>query len=216
MSFYQVSNMTIRVPKVPYRLPGEPGTQWINIFNRLSKERVLFLIQNLEDEIANQLICLLLYLCSENEERDIFLYVNSIGGSFSCSLSLVDTIEYIKPDVNTINVGAAESIASLVVARGRRQKRLALPHAHFLIYQPERSSKGQATRIFYESEEVIRLRRSIRNLYVKFTDKSLSRIAKDLDRGEFMSANQACKYGLIDWVGSRIKSFDFVLVKEEK
>jgi ATP-dependent Clp protease protease subunit len=112
----------------------------------------------------------------------------------------VDTIQYINVDVNTINVGTAASRASFVIARGRQGKRLALPHARFIIHQPERGSKGQATEIFSEAEEVIRLRQAIGRLYSEFTGQSLNQVALDLDRAEFLGAKQACDYGLIDSV----------------
>jgi ATP-dependent Clp protease protease subunit len=198
--------MPIGVPKVPYRLPGENQFQWVDIYNRLSRERVLFLTQDIEEEITNQLIGLLLYLSSEDEKRDIFLYVNALGGIVICGLSLVDTMQYINADVNTVNVGTAASRASFVVARGRKGKRLSLPHARFIIHQPEGGSKGQATEIFAEAEEVIRLRQAIGRLYSEFTGQSLNQIAVDLDRDEFLGAGQACDYGLIDSVRVDTKS----------
>lgn len=193
--------MPIGVPKVPYRLPGDIQTQWVDIYNRLSRERVLFLTQDIEDEITNQLIGLLLYLSSEDAKRDVFLYVNSPGGSVTCGLAIVDTIQYVKSDVNTINVGTAASIASFVVAGGKLGKRLALPHSRFIIHQPEGGSQGQATDVFSEAAEVMRLRRAIGRLYSEFTGQPLNQIALDLDRDEFLSAKQACEYGIIDWVG---------------
>jgi ATP-dependent Clp protease protease subunit len=196
--------MPIGVPKVPFRLPGESIPQWIDIYNCLSRERVLFLTQELEDEITNQLVGLILYLSSEIDKNDIFLYVNSPGGSVACGLSIVDTISYIKSDVNTITVGLAASIRSFVVAGGEQGKRLALPHARFIIHQPEGRSKGQATEVFAEAQEVLRLRRTIGRLYSNFTKQPLSRIATDLDRDEFINANQAYNYGLIDFVGSKL------------
>jgi ATP-dependent Clp protease protease subunit len=197
--------MPIGVPKVPYRLPGEGQSQWIDIYNCLSRERILFLTQDLEDETSNQLIGLLLYLSSEDRKRDIFLYVNSPGGSVSCGLSIVDTIQYINTNVNTINVGTAASIAAFVVARGTPEKRLALPHSRFIVHQPEGGSKGQATEVFAEAEEVIRLRRTIGRLYSEFTGQPLNRIAEYLDRDVFLNAKEACEYGLIDLVGKSTK-----------
>lgn len=197
--------MPIGVPKVPYRLPGEKHPQWVDIYNCLSRERILFLTQDLTDEITNQLIGLLLYLNSEDKKRDIFLYVNSPGGSVICGLSLVDTIQYIISDVNTINIGIAASMASFIVARGSRSKRLALPHTRFIIHQPEGGSKGQATEVFAEAEEVIRIRRAIGCLYAEFTGQPLDQIAKDLDRDAFLNAKQAFEYGLIDLVGKKSK-----------
>jgi ATP-dependent Clp protease protease subunit len=197
--------MPIGVPKVPYRLPGERQTQWVDIYNYLSRERILFLTQDLENETVNQIIGLFLYLSSEDQNRNIFLYINSSGGSASGGLSLVDTIQYVKVDVNTINVGTAASIASFVVASGKRGKRLALPHARFIIHQPEGRSKGQATEIFAEAEEVVRLRCAIGRLYAEFTGQSLIQIAEDLDRDVFLNAKQACKYGLIDLIRKSTK-----------
>jgi len=209
--------MPIGVPKVPFRLPGETQPQWIDIYNCLSRERVLFITQELEDEITNQLIGLILYLSSEIDKNDLFLYVNSPGGSVACGLSLVDTISYIKTDVNTINVGLAASMASFVVAGGEPGKRLALPHSRFIIHQPEGRSKGQATEVFAEAQEVIRLRRTIGRLYSNFTGQSLSRLASDLDRDEFINAKQAYNYGLIDFVGSdvtnlRTRKLEYVIL----
>jgi ATP-dependent Clp protease protease subunit len=194
--------MPIGVPKVAYRIPGESRPQWIDIYNCLYRERVLFLTQDLADEITNQLIGLLLYLSSEDEKRDILLYINSQGGSVACGLSLVDTMQYIKADVNTINVGMAASIAAFTVAGGKVGKRLALPHARFVIHQPEGIRKGQAREIFAESQEVIRMRRTIGRLYSKFTGQPLNRIAADLDRDEFFNSRQARKYGLVDSIRS--------------
>jgi ATP-dependent Clp protease protease subunit len=192
--------MPIGVPKVLYRLPGETQSQWVDIYNCLSRERILFITQDLDDERTNQLIGLLLYLSSEDRKRDIFLYVNSLGGLVSCGLSLVDTIQYVKVGVNTINVGIAASIAAFVVASGEYKKRLALPHARFMVHQPEGRSKGQATEIFAEVEEIVRLRRTIRRLYSEFTGQPLNQIAEDLNRDIYLNAEQACKYGIIDRV----------------
>jgi ATP-dependent Clp protease protease subunit len=167
---------------------------------------VLFLTQNLDDETTNQLIGVLLYLGSEDKECDIFLYVNSNGGSVSCGLSLVDTMNHIKTDVNTVNVGTAESIASLVMASGRKGGRLALPHARFRIHQPEGCATGQATEVLTESKEVVRIRRTIGYLYAEFTGQSLDCIALGLDRDEFLDATQAFAYGLIDCVRNEHRS----------
>ena len=190
--------MPIGIPKVPFRLPGEIQPQWIDIYNRLSRERVLFLTQDLENQMTNELIGFLLYLSSEDPKRNIFIYVNSPGGTVTCGLSLVDTIQYIRADVNTINVGTAASTASFVVARGTHGKRIALPHSRFIIHQPEGISQGQATDIFTEAQEVIRLRYIIGKLYSEFTGQPIEQIAADLDRDEFLDATQAINYGLID------------------
>ena len=196
--------MPIGVPKVPYCIPGDTINQWVDIYNRLSRERVLFLTQSIEDERTNQLLGLFLYLSSEDKKSDIFLYVNSPGGSVACGLAIVDTINYVDSQINTINIGTAASIASFVVAGGEFGKRLTLPHARFIIHQPEGGSKGQATEVFSKAEEIIRLKHAIGKLYSKFTKQSLNRIANDLDRDEFLTAKQACEYGLIDLVGKSL------------
>lgn len=199
--------MPIGVPKVPYRLPGEPQAQWVDLYNRLSRQRVLFLTQDLDDERTNQLVGLRLYLSAEDEDQELFLYVNSPGGSVACGLSLVDTRQYITADVNTITVGTAASRASFVVAGGTRGKRVGLPNSRYRIHQPEGGSKGQATEVVAEAEEVVRLRHAVGQLYSEFTNQPLSRIADDLDRDEFRGAAEAREYGLIDFVVSEWQQF---------
>jgi len=192
--------MPIGVPKVPYLLPGESTPQWIDIYNRLSRERVLFLTQEIEETIVNQLIGLLIYLSSTNEKSDIFIYINSPGGAAASGLALVDTISYVNTDVRTINVGTAYSIASFVIAGGRKGKRVALTHSRIVLYQHEGRNKGHATGIFTEADEVLRMRQSISRLYSEFTGQAWKRITIDIERGEFFSSRQAYKYGLIDVV----------------
>ena len=190
--------MPIGIPKVPYCIPGKINLQWIDIYNRLSAERVLFLTQNLEEEIINELIRLMLYITSKNEKKDIILYINSPGGSVISGISIVDTIKYITANVNTINIGIAASIASFIVAAGHIGKRVALTHARFIIHQSSRKTSGQATEIFKNVEEIIRLRRIIGNFYSIFTGQPISRVAIDLDHDEFFDANEALEYGLVD------------------
>ena len=193
--------MPIGVPKVPYRILGDQTSQWIDIYQRLSRERVLFLAQDLEEDSTNQLISILLYLNADVNQQDVFIYINSTHGSTACGLAIVDTIQYIKSDVNTINIGIARSIAAFVVARGNQNKRLSLPNARFILRQPENESMGQATEIFSAAEEIIRLRVAIGKLYAEFTGKSIAQITRDLDRDDFLSAKQAYEYGIIDFVG---------------
>jgi ATP-dependent Clp protease protease subunit len=194
--------MPIGVPKVPYRLPGEPQAQWVDIYNRLSRERVLFLTQEIDDERTNQLIGLFLYLSAEDASQEHFLYVNSPGGSVACGLSLVDTRQYVEAEINTINVGTAASRASFVRAGGTRGKRIGLPHCRFRVHQPEGGSKGQAAEVLAEAEEVVRLRKAVCALYVEFTGQPLERIAYDFDRDGYRHANEAREYGIIDNVAN--------------
>ena len=203
--------MPLGVPKVPYRLPKDNRSQWVDIYNCLSRDRVLFLVRNLDDKRANRLIGLLLYLSFKGKNFDVSLYVNSVGGLEAYGLSLVDAIQYVKVDVNTINVGLAVSIASFVIASGAHKKRFALPHARFMVRQPNGGSRGSAIEVFTDSKEKIRARRVISSLYTKFTGQLRSRIVGDLDRDDFLNAKQACEYGLIDFVGRNEKFFGYSL-----
>lgn len=194
--------MPIGVPKIPFKLPGEPAAEWVDLYNRLYRERVLFLCQQLDDELANQLIGIMLYLNgedqSQSQSKSIYIYINSPGGSVTCGIGLYDIMNYIRPDVTTICVGTSASMASFILAGGARGKRLGFPHSRMMIHQPEGGSQGQAAQVLWESEEVRRIRRQVGQIYAEQTGQSLKRISKDMDRDEFMSARSAKEYGLID------------------
>lgn len=197
--------MPIGVPKIPFRLPGEQAAQWVDLYNRLYRERVLFLCQQLEDELANQLISIMLYLNAEQQSKtksdnNIYIYINSPGGSVICGIGVYDIMNYINPEVTTICVGTAASMASFILAGGARGKRIAFPHARMMIHQPEGGSMGQAAEILWESEEVRRVRRQVGQIYAERTGQPLNRISKDMDRDQFMSPQVAKQYGLIDSV----------------
>ncbi|AFY62340.1 ATP-dependent Clp protease proteolytic subunit [Synechococcus sp. PCC 6312] len=192
--------MPIGVPKVPYRMPGEPYTQWIDIYNRLYRERIIFLGRDVDDEIANQIVAVMLYLDSEDPGKDIMLYINSPGGSVTAGMAIYDTMQHIKSDVVTICVGLAASMGSFLLAAGTKGKRLALPHSRIMIHQPSGGTRGQATDIEIEAREILRIRRQLNNLYVHHTGQVLEKIEKDMDRDYFMSAQEAKDYGLIDRV----------------
>jgi ATP-dependent Clp protease, protease subunit len=190
--------MPIGVPKVPFRLPGEPSAQWVDLYNRLYRERVLFLCQELDDELANQLIGIMLYLNAEEESKGLYIYINSPGGSVTCGIGVYDAMNYIDAEVSTICVGTAASMASFILAGGDRGKRIAFPAARIMIHQPEGGSQGQASEVVSESEEVMRIRRQVGMIYSKRTGQNLSRISRDMDRDQFMSAQEAKEYGLVD------------------
>lgn len=194
--------MPIGVPKVPCRLPGEAGVQWVDLYNRLSQERVLLLCQDLEDELTNQLIGLMLYLSAEEPNKGLFLYINSPGGSVTCGISVYDVMNYVKADVTTICVGTAASMASFILAGGNYGRRIALPHSRIMIHQPEGGSEGQVSEVVYESEQVVRIRRQVGKIYAARTGQSLSKISRDMDRDQFMSAKEAKEYGLVDLVAA--------------
>ena len=192
--------MPIGVPKIPYRLPGEPTAQWVDLYNRLSRERILFLGQDIDDELANQIIGLLLYLNSEDEKNEIYLYINSPGGVVTAGLAVYDTMQHIQAQVTTICVGLAASMASIVLTGGEPGQRIALPHSQIMIHQPAAGVQGQATEIQTEALEVLRLRQQLGRLYSQRTGQTLSQIAADMDRDTFFSAAQARDYGLVDQV----------------
>ncbi|MBW4480619.1 MAG: ATP-dependent Clp protease proteolytic subunit [Tolypothrix brevis GSE-NOS-MK-07-07A] len=192
--------MPIGVPKVPYRMPGEQYTQWVDIYNRLYRERIIFLGRDIDDEIANQIIAVMLYLDSEDPGKDIQLYINSPGGMVTSGLAIYDTMQHIKSDVVTICVGLAASMGSFLLAAGTKGKRLALPHSRIMIHQPSGGTRGQASDIEIEAKEILRIRHQLNNIYADNTNQTLAKIEKDMDRDFFMSAAEAKEYGLIDRV----------------
>lgn len=192
--------MPIGYPSVPYRAPGEQYTQWIHIYNRLARDRIIFLGRDVDDEIANEIIAIMLYLDSEDPGKDIFLYINSPGGMVTSGLAIYDTMQHIKSDVVTICVGLAASMGSFLLAAGTKGKRLALPHSRIMIHQPSGGTRGQATDIEIEAREILRIRHQLNQIYANNTGQSLSKIEKDMDRDFFMSAQDAKEYGLIDRV----------------
>lgn len=196
--------MPIGVPKVPYRLPGEETAQWVDLYNRLYRDRILFLCQDLDDELANQLIGIMLYLNAEDKSQGIFLYINSPGGSVTCGIGVYDAMNYIQSDVTTICIGTAASMASLVLAGGTRGKRLALPHCRIMIHQPAGGSQGQTSLVLSEAEEMLRIRDEVVSIYSNRTGQTLARISKDINRDQFMSAHEAKEYGLVDQIASSV------------
>ena len=192
--------MPIGYPSVPYKLPGEQFTQWVNIYTRLARDRIIFLGEDVNDQIANEIIAIMLYLDSEDPGKDIFLYINSPGGVVTSGLAIYDTMQHIKSDVVTICLGLAASMGSFLLAGGTKGKRLALPHSRIMIHQPSGGTRGQATDIQIEAKEILRIRHQLNNIYANNTGQALEKIEKDMDRDFFMSAEEAQKYGLIDKV----------------
>ena len=192
--------MPIGVPKVAFRLPGESVPQWIDLYNRLYREGLLFLCNELDDELANQLIGIMLYLSSEDENRELFVYINSPGGSVTSGIGVYDAMHYVGVDITTLCVGTAASMASFILTGGTRGKRIGLPHSRMMIHQPEGCNQGQAAEIFEESIEVMRIRRQVAQIYSDRTNQPISTISRDMDRDLFMTATEAKEYGLIDEV----------------
>ncbi|WP_159790657.1 ATP-dependent Clp protease proteolytic subunit [Sodalinema gerasimenkoae] len=192
--------MPIGVPKVPYQMPGDTYTQWIDIYNRLYRERIIFIGRDIDDELANQVIAVMLYLASEDPDKDIMVYINSPGGVVSSGMAIYDTMQHIKADVVTICVGLAASMGSFLLAAGTPGKRLALPHSRIMIHQPSGGTRGQASDIQIEAKEILRIRHQLNEIYAANTKQPLEKIEKDMDRDFFLSAEQAKEYGLIDRV----------------
>lgn len=192
--------MPIGVPSVPYRLPGSQYERWIDIYTRLSQERIIFLGQEVTDGLANRIVAFLLYLDSEDPNKPIYLYINSPGGSVTAGMAIYDTMQYIKSEVITICVGLAASMGAFLLASGTPGKRLALPHARIMIHQPLGGARGQATDIQIEAKEILRTRQQLNEILAQRTGQTIEKIAKDTDRDYFMSAAEAQEYGLIDKV----------------
>ena len=192
--------MPIGVPSVAYRLPGSPYEQWISIYERLFRERIIFLSEEVSDGIANAIVAYLLYLDSDDNTKPIYLYINSPGGSVTAGMAIYDTMQHIKSEVITICVGLAASMGSFLLAAGTPGKRTALPHARIMIHQPSSGVRGQATDIEIEAKEVIRIKQALNEMLAKHTGKTLEEIERDTDRDYFMSAEEAKEYGLIDRV----------------
>ncbi|WP_267384111.1 ATP-dependent Clp protease proteolytic subunit [Cyanobacterium sp. uoEpiScrs1] len=193
--------MPLGVPSVPYRLPGSQYERWIDIYTRLSQERIIFLGQEVTDSLANRIVAFLLYLDSEDPGKPIYLYINSPGGSVTAGMAIYDTMKYIKSDVITICVGLAASMGAFLLASGTPGKRLALPHARIMIHQPMGGTgRRQATDIEIEANEILRIRRQLNQILADETQQTLEKIEKDTDRDYYMSAEEAKGYGLIDKV----------------
>jgi len=176
------------------------GERSYDIYSRLLKDRIIFLGSAIDDDVANLVIAQLLFLAAEDPEKDIHLYINSPGGSVTAGLGILDTMRYIKPDVSTICVGFAASMASLLLAAGAKGKRFALPNSEVMIHQPLGGVRGQATDIKIHADWIIRTKQKLNEMYVEFTGQPLKKIEKDTDRDNFMSAEEAREYGLIDKV----------------
>ncbi|MBI3014914.1 MAG: ATP-dependent Clp endopeptidase proteolytic subunit ClpP [Candidatus Tectomicrobia bacterium] len=188
--------MTTLVPIVVEQTPR--GERAYDIYSRLLKDRIVFLGSAIDDLISNLIIAQLLFLEAEDPDRDIYLYVNSPGGMVTSGLAIYDTIQYIRPDVQTICVGQAASMGALLLAAGAKGKRFALPHARILIHQPLGGVQGQATDIDIQAKEILRVRETLENIMVKHTGQPLERIKADTDRDYFMSGLQAKEYGIVD------------------
>ena len=176
------------------------GERAYDIYSRLLKERVVFIVGAVEDHMANLIVAQLLYLESENPDKDIHLYINSPGGSVTAGLSVYDTMQFVNCDVSTICVGQAASMGALLLGGGASGKRYALPHSRVMMHQPSAGYSGQATDIDIHAKEVLEIKRRLNEIMALHTGQTVKQIEKDLERDNFMSGEEAVKYGLIDTV----------------
>jgi ATP-dependent Clp protease, protease subunit len=176
------------------------GERAYDIYSRLLRERIVFLIGPVNDATANLVVAQMLFLESENPDKEIFLYINSPGGSVSAGLSIYDTMQFIKPDVSTLCMGLAASMGAFLLAAGTKGKRLALPNSRIMIHQPSGGAQGQATDIEIQAREILRLRETLNQILAARTGQSLEKIKADSERDYFMSAPEAKDYGLVDQV----------------
>jgi len=195
-----IKMMPIGVPKVAYRVPGSQGADWVDIYNRLYRERIIFIGSEIDDELANQIIGVMLYLDSEDSDKPIYLYINSPGGSVISGLAIYDCMQHVQSEVVTINLGLAASMASFLLTAGSKGKRLALPSSRVMIHQPMGGARGQAEDIKVEARQIMRIRDNLVKMYSMMTGQTVDQITKDLDRDNYLSAYEAVEYGLIDRV----------------
>jgi len=174
------------------------GERAYDIYSRLLKERIVFLGSVINDEVANVITAQLLFLESEDPEREIFFYINSPGGAVTAGLAIYDTMQYVRPQISTLCVGQAASMGAVLLAAGAKGKRFALPHSRIMIHQPLGGFEGQATDIEIHAREILRMREELNNILVKHTGQGIKKIEKDTDRDMFLSGKQAQEYGIVD------------------
>ncbi len=192
--------MPIGVPSVPYRLPGESYTQWISIYNRLYQERIIFIGEPIDDQVANTVVAVMLYLNSQDQNKDIVMYINSPGGSVTAGMAIYDTMNHIKPDIVTVCVGLAASMGAFLLGGGTKGKRFALPHSRIMIHQPSGGAQGQASDIEIRAKETLRVKRRMNEMLASMTGQPLEKVERDVERDYYMSAHEAQAYGLVDRV----------------
>lgn len=179
------------------------GERAYDIYSRLLKDRIIFMGEQVTDDMANIIIAQFLFLESEDPDKDINLYINSPGGSITAGLAIYDTMQYVKPDITTICTGQASSMAALLLAAGAKDKRFALPHSRIMIHQPMGATQGQATDIDIQAKEIMRLKQAINELFARHTNQEIKKIRNDTERDFFMSGQEALEYGIVDRVITR-------------
>nr|YP_010964715.1 ATP-dependent Clp protease proteolytic subunit [Hedysarum longigynophorum]WNM89370.1 ATP-dependent Clp protease proteolytic subunit [Hedysarum longigynophorum] len=197
--------MPLGVPKVPFLLPGDEDASWIDLYNRLFQERLLFLGQEVKSEISNQLVGLMVYLSLEDKNKELYLFINSPGGGVISGMAMFDTMQVIEAEVNTVCLGLAASMGSLLLLGGEVTKRLAFPHARVMIHQPASAFfEGQTVDCMLEANQVLKMRETMTKIYAQRTGKPSWQISKDMERDFYMSAEEAQAYGIIDAVADSL------------
>jgi len=176
------------------------GERAFDIYSRLLKDRIIFIGSGIDDNVANLVIAQLLYLESEDPDKEIFLYLNSPGGSVSAGLAIYDTMQYVKPDISTVCMGQAASMGAVLLMAGKKGKRYALPHARILIHQPLGGFQGQASDIGIQAQEMLRVKKQLNEIIARHTGQTVEKVDRDTDRDYFMTSEQAHEYGIIDRV----------------
>jgi len=198
------SNSALEAPSlnlVPMVIEQTPrGERSYDIYSRLLKERVIFIVGQIEDHMANLVVAQLLFLESENPDKDISIYINSPGGSVTAGLAIYDTMQFIKPDISTLCIGQAASMGAVLLAAGCKGKRFSLPHSRIMIHQPLGGYQGQASDIEIHAKEILKIREQLNQLLADHTGQSIATIDNDTERDNFMGSDQAVEYGLIDEV----------------
>ena len=192
-AYHETANLVPMVVETTSR-----GERAFDIYSRLLKERIVFVTGQVEDHMASLIVAQLLFLESENPDKDIFMYINSPGGVVTSGLSMYDTMQYIKPDVNTLCIGQACSMGSLLLCAGAAGKRFSTPYSRIMIHQPSGGAQGQASDIEIQAKEILDLRKKLNGIYVKHTGQKLAAVEKAMDRDNFMDPEMAKKFGLID------------------
>jgi len=203
MNIYDNPEKNLLIPMVIEQT--SKGERSFDIYSRLLKERVIFLTGPVEDNMATLLVAQLLFLESENPDKDIFLYINSPGGSVSAGMSIYDTMQFIKPDVNTVCMGLAASMGAFLLAGGAKGKRYSLPHSKIMIHQPLGGFQGQASDIEIHANEIIKTKKNLNEILAKNCGKTYKKVVEDTDRDNFLTAKDALNYGIIDSVFDKRK-----------
>nr|AJE72895.1 ATP-dependent Clp protease proteolytic subunit [Lathyrus decaphyllus] len=197
--------MPVGVPKVAFEVPGDDEATWIDLYHQLFYDRLIFLGQEVDSEIANQIAGMMIYLSLENKKKDLYLFINSPGGEVMSGMAIFDTMQFVQAEVHTLCLGLAASMASLILAGGEITKRLAFPHARVMIHEPASSPyEGQAVECIMEADELLLLRKTLVTIYSQRTRKPFWQISEDLQRDFYMSPEEAQAYGIIDMVADSL------------